>query len=265
MVAAGMAGGLTCDRSGDPSLSSLEIVVDGTNRLTFNSSTLRYSLWFDDSVEATVVATANDPSARINWSIGPESGFVGVGSGEVTVTLGAAPALFVTVRAGDTVRSYQLNLNPACPAGDTCSNGGGPDGTCVDNTCVQCTPGAPEVCDGQDNDCDGQVDENDTCTPLSSTCVGPSFRGQDLDGTDLSARADLECADFRHASLRGAVLRRVDLSFADFTGADLRDADLSGSDASDAIFSDADLSFADLFGTDLDNAVFQGADLTGAL
>ena len=113
--------------------------------------------------------------------------------------------------------------------------------------------------------------------------VKPDFKGEDLDGLDLSGanleRSDLRNTKLREANLDGASLRRSDLRKADLTDATLRDsnlrrvilswarlhrADLSRANLRAAYMRKAELVNASLNSTNLKYAMMVGTDLTGA-
>lgn len=105
-----------------------------------------------------------------------------------------------------------------------------------------------------------------------------SFQGANLTGTRFLranltlvhfAEADITDADFTHANLHGAFLRRLDLRVANFAGAAfdyarMTECNLEGVDLSGADFSGSDLGLALLTGSTMRDARFRGAILRGA-
>ncbi|MBT8468170.1 MAG: pentapeptide repeat-containing protein, partial [Deltaproteobacteria bacterium] len=160
--------GFVCQPSGDTRLSSLELEVLGANRIVFDSERRVYDVWLpEEATTATIRAVPIDPAARVTWYV-PDgagmlaSGIIGVGGGEVTVALPPdGYSLYIGVYPpGRAVNTYIVPINPVCPPGDLCSNGGVP-GTCSGNVCATpCVPSGPELCDGIDNDCNGAIDES---------------------------------------------------------------------------------------------------------
>ena len=70
---------------------------------------------------------------------------------------------------------------------ESCSQPAGfvTDNTDCDDADEEIFPGAPEFCDGQDNDCDTLVDEGGVC----ATCGNDVVEGPEVcDGTDLGAQ-----------------------------------------------------------------------------
>jgi len=132
----------TCN-IGDTRLASLELEVSGVNRLVFDPTLRVYDLWLPvGETQATVRAVPMDPLARVSW-YAPDgagllaSGIIGVGGGEVTIDLPPdGYALYIGVLPPErAVNTYIVNMNPVCPQGDACANGGLP-GTCISGTCV---------------------------------------------------------------------------------------------------------------------------------
>ena len=132
----------TCNRTGDTRLSSLELEVEGVDRLAFDPTVRVYDLWLPEgATTATVRAVPMDPAARVTWYV-PDgagmlaSGSIGVGGGEVTIDLPPdGYSLYIGVfPPGGATNTYIVAMNPLCPQGDACYNGGRP-GTCVSDTC----------------------------------------------------------------------------------------------------------------------------------
>ena len=85
--------GITCERSGNSRLASLELVVLGVNRIAFDPMLRVYDVWLPEgATTVTVRAQTEDPEARATWYV-PDglgmlaSGTLGVGGGEVTIDL----------------------------------------------------------------------------------------------------------------------------------------------------------------------------------
>ena len=56
----------TCNRTGDTRLSSLELEVEGVDRLAFDPTVRVYDLWLPTgATQATVRAVPMDPAARV--------------------------------------------------------------------------------------------------------------------------------------------------------------------------------------------------------
>ncbi len=175
----------TCSsKSGNPDLLTLEIEAGGLDRLVgFDTDTLAYSVWLDGAATFIVRGTAEDSNTAIGVWMGSDYDLLGNGSGEMLFDTPADGTVIVvqTKSSGNTYKSFQITVNPACSPGDcddasectsdvcntgnaTCeftnlsdgtacdgSNGGCQSGICVDNcTGVDCSDGNPctqDVCD----------------------------------------------------------------------------------------------------------------------
>ena len=138
--------GLTCQRTGDTRLASLEIEVLSVNRIVdFDPMVRVYDVWLPEgATTATVRAVPMDGVARVNWyaSNGDrtfEAGAIGLGGGEVTIDLppdGGSITVGVFPSGGAT-DGYVVYINPACSAGSPCSDGN-------DCTADFCDPGTEQ-------------------------------------------------------------------------------------------------------------------------
>ena len=180
--------GFTCaETTGDTRLSSLEIEVEGVNRVSLNPELRVYDLWLPaGATQATVRAVPMDLDARVTWYV-PDgagmlaSGTFGVGGGEITTDLPPdGYALYLAVYPpGGAFNDYILNVNPPCPQGDACSNGNLFSSTCQSGVCSNtCVATGPEICDGRDNDCNG-IPDDDIAGFITGTDVGECQTGID--------------------------------------------------------------------------------------
>jgi len=195
--------GIVCTpRTGDTRLSSLEIDVEGENRIAFDPALRVYDVGISTGVTtATLRAQAMDAEARLTWYV-PDgigmlaSGIIGVGGGEVTVDLPPDGfSLYVGVfPPGGAVNTYIMTFAPCSsncsdgkdctadvcnPANGACSNPdevdgvacdffSGVPGICASGTCEDAT-----LCAGVDCS-DGQECTTDICDPADGSCSNPN-------------------------------------------------------------------------------------------
>ena len=136
--------GITCERPGNTRLSSLEFQVLDVNRIAFDPMLRVYDVWLPaGATTVTVRAQAADPAATTIWYVqagggAGVSGELGVGGGEVTLDLPPDGHLLGVgvYPSGGAIGRYTVNVNPVCPQGDPCHNGGLP-GTCINDVCEE--------------------------------------------------------------------------------------------------------------------------------
>jgi hypothetical protein len=124
--------------------------------------------------------TARLPNGRT------DSTQVVVAAGQVLTELDFVFPLWYRDADGDGYGLWHVTTNtPTPPPGWAATPGD------CDDACATCYPGAPEICDGKDNDCDGQVDEGmpDTdgdgildCFDNCPTVFNPDQGDMDQDG-----------------------------------------------------------------------------------
>ncbi|MDH3654798.1 MAG: hypothetical protein OEN21_11055 [Myxococcales bacterium] len=153
-----------CDRSGNPNLSSLEIEAAGLNRIVgFSPSVVTYDMWTTAGVDTIIVrATSAVPTARVNYRLVTgtiETGLVGFGGGEVTLTIpvGTPIQLALDISDGGAIRSYNVSINPTCSAGE-CDDANSCTGdACVASTCDFTTLPDGTSCNGGTGTCGAGV------------------------------------------------------------------------------------------------------------
>ena len=225
----------TCNRTGDTRLSSLELEVQGVDRLAFDQSIRAYDLWLPaGATNATVRAVPMDPAARVTWYV-PDgagmlaSGSIGVGGGEVTIDLPPdGYSLYIGVfPPGGATNTYIVAINSVCPEGDVCHNGGRP-GTCISDRCEF----APFPCTEQgilDAIVFGGGPHYFTCDgPTTVTTQAKIFIDDDV---ILDGRGDLTLSATggeRHGVLGIGASATVDLLGLTLTGGDCGSAPLDG-------------------------------------
>jgi YD repeat-containing protein len=130
---------ITCDLSRNPNLRSLEVQAGGLDRIVdFEPGATHYDVWTNGSAEITVRARAIDLASTIRWSYGGDSGRLGTGYGDVTLSVVPGAELSVATRAsGGATQTYTVSIDPPCD---------------------------PGACD------DADICTTDICNPMSRTC-----------------------------------------------------------------------------------------------
>ena len=167
---------LSCSKTGDTTLSSLEFEVEGTNEIAFHSTLRSYDVSLPGSASSAIVrATSTDPAARVSYDLrdsgGPiEAGSLGIGGGEVSLDLPLGQSsLNISVRApGGASGIYSLNINVAC---GQCDDGNECTSDDCDTTVEMCVHSP--IPDGTQCDLDGSpgVCIGGTCNEPVAACT----------------------------------------------------------------------------------------------
>ena len=152
---------------------------DGSLRLDFAPPVTRFGGWFAThaatagSVDIAFLDAAGDPIGSVAGPLDPDCGWTWFGADSDGGALIASVTVAHSLNGGALVDLDDLQLDTACGLG---APDGDDDGTpaCVD--CDDADPtrflGAPERCDGVDQDCDGAIDEDVEALPPASNQVG---------------------------------------------------------------------------------------------
>ncbi len=125
---------LSCSKTGDTTLVSLEVEVSGQNQVGFAPDQRVYDLWLPaDASTATLRAYPTDPGAEVMYNLRDaagllQGGWIGVGGGEAGLDLTVDEStLNVPVKApGGASETYAMHLHRGCsqcPQGYECSAG----------------------------------------------------------------------------------------------------------------------------------------------
>jgi hypothetical protein len=118
---------LSCAKTGDTSLSSMMLEVDGADQIAFTSEVRSYALDVASSSGAAVLrATSTDPDGRLSYNLHNsggliDHGFLGIGVGEASVVLpvGAFSLLVYVKASGGASDSYALSIDRSVSGGTT--------------------------------------------------------------------------------------------------------------------------------------------------
>lgn len=149
---------LTCEKTGDTTLATLELIVDGTDRVAFDPGQRSYDVYAPGS-PALLRAQATDPAARLSYNYRDaaqqiEGASLGVGGGEVLldVPIGETTLTVYVKAPGGASDSYVLHLweprSFGCTAQgirDAIAWGGGPHIFDCDGPTTVVTEGTIEV------------------------------------------------------------------------------------------------------------------------
>jgi len=200
---------LSCGPTGISTLSALEVEVMGTNEIAFDTAQRNYDVWLPVSASTAIVrATSSSVLAQVSYRLSHdgvliEGGWLGTGSGEVTIPLepglntlrvwgksdgGASSQYTVAIQVGcsqcsdgnectaDTCDPVEeMCVYPPVADGAWCDFGGLP-GVCVAGLCEE------DLCDGIDCD-DGNECTEDLCSPSNGLCENTAVQ----DGTPCAA------------------------------------------------------------------------------
>lgn len=207
-----------------------QVTVSGGRLTTSSDAPVDWELELDGLIvtAASAVVPVTEGSAFVVMVPLTEFDLTGAGEHEVKLCFTQAPDFVAVGCDTQTVTGFDLSDSPTdcgecghvCPPdASTCENGlcrpacdstcaTGMEGSCAigtwicggagGGTCVPPNQGAPEICDGQDNDCDGEVDNGSPsalctggkiCCP-SGQCMSHSCDGGGCVDVDLGNAAD---------------------------------------------------------------------------
>jgi hypothetical protein len=123
---------VSCSRTGDTTLSQLELEVLGVNQIAFDSAQRTYQVWLPVSPgTVTARAVSNDSAAEVSYNLTTagefvEGSWIGVGGGEVAVDLTAGSSILnISVKApGGASDAYTMQVQVGCGQcddGDECT------------------------------------------------------------------------------------------------------------------------------------------------
>lgn len=173
MLSAGFVQGwnLNCEKTGDTTLSILEVEVAGVNQVAFAPDIRSYDLLFPDDT-VTVIAQSTDAGAQVTWNYLGTGGLLGVGGGEATLSVPPDySVLRVYVKApGGASDAYEIRIirssEPGiCGSNDHC----GIDEGCVGIDPVSCFEGGVGSCAPTPVSCEATVQPVCGCDGVTYT------------------------------------------------------------------------------------------------